>query len=882
MLLQLRNLTEGLAVRAHEGTGAREFHYDKVAPALEYVRANAQFNLLGRFHSVLQASTSHYTFDGEQSERLMLKYYAYLLRVRELARNEFDLTILTNLEDFPVDLDPALSEYYAKIAEKITQMRDNPPGTPQLRDRYYVSSVRPVVTQSQVIYEVTFTAANDYVSKFDRMIGFSDRDLTDWYAANLELTHTQIEVFDRVMPVILVREWEVSIRPSEFEALVRLFGDVTSPVRADQSEYKFLMSYLTQFRANLLDLMRMSDARYSAIRSEALRRSKSDPRIFPALDQARRLIQREREGHVLLRYLLLKMRRSVLRSQWDLKECSGMSQLRASWSARPFDTMPFCTNPREHLARFADLSASQDASKRQHELLARRVRENVEQDGQIYTPRKDLEGFGDIDALIRKHNGRLPQGYPSHERRRLHADKGHVFIEGYENDTVDIIEKLRKIGEDGVAGYSATVEAWLARHPEAVDDEVKAQALTQLFDDSKVALIYGAAGTGKSTMVGHIADLFASKRKLFLAQTHPAVDNLRRRTAGENSTYRTIASHLKRDPSDGKWDVLVVDECSTVSNSSLLDILRRTSFELLVLVGDSYQIESIEFGNWFETIPSYISPNSVFELTEPHRTDDPGLLELWTNVRTLNDRIEESFAQGGYSRPLDGALFEKVHDDEIVLCLNYDGLYGINNVNRFLQSNNPASGTWWNDVLYKPGDPIVFNDSSRFRPIIFNNMKGWLVKVQEMDGRIDFEVRLERTVTTSEAVESGLRRINENTVGFSVDARKNDDEESDTTVVPFQIAYAVSIHRAQGLEYESVKVIITDASEDNISHSVFYTAITRARKSLQVFWSPEAQQRVLAGLSLRDHGRNESMLKARRGLRPSKQSPRGRTSRLNP
>lgn len=45
-------------------------------------------------------------------------------------------------------------------------------------------------------------------------------------------------------------------------------------------------------------------------------------------------------------------------------------------------------------------------------------------------------------------------------------------------------------------------------------------------------------------------------------------------------------------------------------------------------------------------------------------------------------------ARNGYSTVLDKSLFEAQEQgqgqDEIILCLNYDGLYGINNVNRFL------------------------------------------------------------------------------------------------------------------------------------------------------------------------------------------------------
>lgn len=52
-------------------------------------KAKAKFRLLSRFHNLLQASTSHYTLDGPPSERLMLKYYEYLLRTRDLALKQF-------------------------------------------------------------------------------------------------------------------------------------------------------------------------------------------------------------------------------------------------------------------------------------------------------------------------------------------------------------------------------------------------------------------------------------------------------------------------------------------------------------------------------------------------------------------------------------------------------------------------------------------------------------------------------------------------------------------------------------------------------------------------------------------------------------------------
>lgn len=42
-----------------------------------------------------------------------------------------------------------------------------------------------------------------------------------------------------------------------------------------------------------------------------------------------------------------------------------------------------------------------------------------------------------------------------------------------------------------------------------------------------------------------------------------------------------------------------MDECSMVSNSDMRKVLEKANYKLLVLVGDTYQIETISFGNWF-------------------------------------------------------------------------------------------------------------------------------------------------------------------------------------------------------------------------------------------------------------------------------------------
>src|SRR5690606_5640743 len=117
---------------------------------------------------------------------------------------------------------------------------------------------------------------------------------------------------------------------------------------------------------------------------------------------------------------------------------------------------------------------------------------------------------------------------------------------------------------------------------------------------------------------------------------------------------------------------------------------------------------------------------------------------LWDKVRHIEDDIDEVIARNGYSGVLDRRLFERTGDDEIILCLNYDGLYGINNVNRFLQSSNPNPAVVWREATYKVGDPILFSESERFRSVLYNNLKGRIVAMHQGLDSLRFDVEVDR------------------------------------------------------------------------------------------------------------------------------------------
>ena len=53
------------------------------------------------------------------------------------------------------------------------------------------------------------------------------------------------------------------------------------------------------------------------------------------------------------------------------------------------------------------------------------------------------------------------------------------------------------------------------------------------------------------------------------------------------------------------------------------------------------------------------------------------------------------------------------------------------------------------------------------------------------------------------------------------------------------------MQKAQGLEYKSVKIVIPSSNAEKITHSIFYTAITRAKEKLKIFWSPETMRTIV-------------------------------------
>lgn len=483
-----------------------------------------------------------------------------------------------------------------------------------------------------------------------------------------------------------------------------------------------------------------------------------------------------------------------------------------------------------------------------------KIEQMIRETGELYFEEKIIASR----ETIEKYNASLDL-WERREGLLITENKGLVSIESYEITTLFILKKLLGMSHDTNQEQQNSNERYLRNCGFEFEDPLKRVALKNLFVYSNLILIYGAAGTGKTTLINYISCMMNQSRKLYLTKTHTALQNLQRRVKNtdENCTFSIIDS-ITRSNSLVDYDIVFIDECSTIDNRTMKSLLKRIDNDtMLVLSGDIYQIESIDFGNWFYYAKGIIKVKGTsIELLNTWRTDKEELKSLWNEIREKRPIITEKLSMDGpFSEDLGENIFKR-EDDEVVLCLNYDGKFGLNNMNQYFQNANTQSEeVFWAEWTFKIGDPIVFVDTKRSQ-LLYNNLRGTIVDIMKEESKIVFTIDIKTLLTREqceyEEFEYLLNNGDETRIRLDVIAWDDELPEEDRrkTVIPFQIAYAISIHKAQGLEYKSVKVVIPSSNTEKITHSIFYTAITRAKENLKIFWSAETMEKIVKSFTI--------------------------------
>lgn len=877
ILSQLRNFVEDTAILINNKKNNLDLdtHYENVNSSIKYVASKKEYRDISKFYDYLQSTASHYTPNDGDAERLIVYYFRYMVKLKEILKSEFDLDVFRNLDDFPIYEDYLMKEHYDAIAQKIEDVKLKT-NSSLINGRFYVQKIKPIYSNSKLYYEVTLTKATDYDNKFERITMYSKFYIPDNYSIKLSFVEKKVNVLSNETEIKIIDNYIISVRPCELNNIAKIINyDVK--IEDKYIEYTNLMQILCEEEMNLLEFIRLNHDKFVEF-IQKIREGAKNHNLTVMLQKLRVIISANNAGVNILSYLLVKMDNIVIKSQLDVYKNSHLSNLRLSNACIPFDSMPFAMSLRRFNTSWKHLIQAVDMKDREYELLARYVKNNCETNNVLYTSIKEIPQFDDINSLVEKYNQKLLENgivKSGDDRSNLILEHNYIYIKSYESDSINIINKLSEYNVLNDKEIIGNLNTKLYTYPDLMDlTDDKVTILESMLREQKIALIHGPAGTGKTKMIEVVTHIFKDYKKIYLANTNTAINNIERRISNEyrlKSEFQTVRNYIINNTN--KYEVLILDECSAISNSDMAVILNKQDFKVVVLSGDIHQIEAIKYGNWFSLAYNYFKNDFVYELNKNNRTTDDNLLELWQLVRDNDEQAISKINSCEYASEIDETIFERNEDSEIVLCLNYDGLYGINNINKILQEKNLSKGYKIGVDVYKINDPVVFNDCPRFYPVLTNNTKGYLREIVvdraqevnwftiEVEGFVvDLfdEVKGLETLEYSEEKDTTLVRF---FVRFFKDT--NDDDNDFEHIIPFNLAYAFSIHKAQGLEYKSVKIVITSNMEDRITKNIFYTAITRAKEKLKIYWSSESQTKIFDNFKKRVNSKDISILRTK-------------------
>ena len=369
-----------------------------------------------------------------------------------------------------------------------------------------------------------------------------------------------------------------------------------------------------------------------------------------------------------------------------------------------------------------------------------------------------------------------------------------------------------------------------------------------------VFILTGGPGTGKTTTLnGVIKILKAQKKRILLcAPTGRAAKRMSDLTGEPARTIHRLLEvdftakgelKFKRNETNPlPADVVIADEMSMVDAllmCSLVRAIKPTS--KFIMVGDSNQLPSVGAGNVLkDLIASHYIPSvelkEIFRqaaqslgITNAHRIvkgELPVLEERQNDFffmdRSLGRDIAELVIQLAKQRLPDTYGFSPI-DDIQVLCPTKMGMAGTKELNKQLQSAlNPPSQNKaelkFFDVIFRTGDKVMqtkndydvlWTKNNEKGSGIFNGDIGIIRSVDRFSQNvtIDFEGRV--AIYTSEM----LRRL--------------------------EHAYAITIHKSQGSEYDAVIIPITAFTHNLLYRNLLYTGVTRAKKMIIVIGTKE-------------------------------------------
>ena len=367
--------------------------------------------------------------------------------------------------------------------------------------------------------------------------------------------------------------------------------------------------------------------------------------------------------------------------------------------------------------------------------------------------------------------------------------------------------------------------------------------------ENNITIITGGPGTGKTTIIKAICELYMEINKLdfddapnkiaLLAPTGRASKRMSESTLLPAST---IHRFLKWNKETNEFlineynktfqNLIIIDEVSMI-DLKLLDSLFRglTRNIKLVLVGDHHQLPSVGPGNILKDLIESDLIDTIYLDTLYRQDENSYIPTLAQEIK--NNELSDTFLEtkSDYTflkcsslsikenlKNLCKQLVDKGYDYKRVQIMApmYAGINGIDNLNKELQAifnpnDNSKNEIKYGDVIYRENDKVL-QLVNMPEENIYNGDIGVIKNILKIERKtfiyIDFDGNL---------VKYESKDLNKITHGF-----------------------IISIHKAQGSEFELIVMPICNSYKRMLYRKLIYTGITRAKKKLILIGEPQA------------------------------------------
>ena len=438
-----------------------------------------------------------------------------------------------------------------------------------------------------------------------------------------------------------------------------------------------------------------------------------------------------------------------------------------------------------------------------------------------------------------------------------------VYLYQYYQAEKNVAEKLIQLDKykniKKISKFEKELEITEAKSNIELSEEQK-EAIRQI-NNNNVCVITGGPGTGKTTIIKAIIDLYKhnSMKPVLCAPTGRAAKRMTETTGIEAKTLHRlleIGSFSASDNQDDNTnlsvapidaDIIIVDEMSMV-DIFLMNYLCKAIYNgtKLVLVGDTDQLPSVGPGNVLkdiiesETITT-ITLNKIFRqaaqskiIMNSHRVNDGQSFISKEEIQNSNEKYVEDFfyiEENDKNKilyqvlSLSGERLKKFGDYDFIKNIQIitptkKGELGTKELNKRLQQEiNPQSEykkeKKFGDSIFREGDRIMQ---------IKNNYEIYWEKNKK-----SFE--------SGSGIFNGefgtIQKINEKEKNIQI--RFDDDKiawYAFNELEQIEHAYCITVHKAQGSEFDVVIMVIAPSAPMLLTRNLLYTGMTRAKKLL--------------------------------------------------